>query len=403
MERRTFSIRFECKQQKAQKDGRAPVYAVITVNGKSERVQMDIKCYPTEFRSLERSRSDNNLRRMETKFIRDIEDIKTNLSMNGQEVTAYKIKDVYRNGYTKTSYTLQDLFNGFRKQKYEEDITPGTWKKYENAFNRFINYTGHRNEDEAVSVKHGDIQLYEAKMRRDKAETTTCKDMKNIKAFFAYGVANGKLISNPFGTIRIGHGIPENVTEYLTYNEIDILRNYKPLNERLNNVKTLFLWQCFTGQNYGDMTILTDGDVEQDENGRYYINKARYKKGKYGKQHFYHTYLFEDAVTIYKRYGCNLPLIALQNYNDYLQELIDLIPIKKKITSKSGRKSFACYLYNHLKITDLSIIKTMLGHENIRQTEEYVSVFKETVKETIQSARPETEEEKLLRATIRTN
>ncbi len=129
MERRTFSIRFECKAQKAQKDGRAPVYAVITVNGKSERVQMDIKCSPTEFRSLERSRSDNNIRRLEAKFIRDIEDIKTNLIMNGQEITAYKLKDIYRNCYSKTSYTLQDLHDGFMKQKFEEDITPGTWKK----------------------------------------------------------------------------------------------------------------------------------------------------------------------------------------------------------------------------------------------------------------------------------
>lgn len=143
--------------------------------------------------------------------------------------------------------------------------------------------------------------------------------------------------------------------------------------------------------------------MKQDETGRYYINKPRFKKGKYGKEHIYYTYLFEDAVTIYNRYGCNLPLIANTNYNLYLDELIKLTTIKKNITSKSGRKTFACYLYNHMKITDLSVIKTMLGHENVRQTEEYVAVFKETVKETVQSARPETAEEKLFRTTERLN
>ena len=388
-ERNTFAIRFECKSQKIQKDGRAPVLGIITINGKEARVQLPLKCKPADFRALLKSRSSNQVKRITDKFRVDVEEIRTTLHINEEPETAARIKDIYLNGYTKTSYTLQDLFDGFKQQKTSEDIQPHTWNKYENAFNGFLKDTGHSYTDEVSSIKPKDILLYEAKLRKRSADTTACKCMKNVKAFFSFAIAAGKSISNPFGTMRIGHGTPAKDTEYLTFDEISALKKVIITSDRLENVRTLFLWQCFTGQNYADLTILKKGDVQKDDKGRYHINKARYKRGKYGKEHFYDAYLYEDAIDIYEKYGEEGVyglLISPSKYNAYLGEIIKEAKIDKNITTKSGRKTYACYLYNTAKIRDLTIIQAMMGHESLRQTQEYIKVFQNTIAEAVQKS-----------------
>ena len=396
-ERNTFAVRFECKTANIQTDGKSPVYGIITINGKHTSVMLPLKCKPSDFKVLYKSRSSNHVKLITDKFKADVGQIRALLFANGEPETAARIKDIYKNGYTKTSYTLQDLLNAFKQQKIHEDIQPHTWNKYKNAFNAFLNDTGHSITDEVSSIKPKDILLYEAKLRKRSAETTACKCMKNVKAFFSYAVAAGKITSNPFGTMRIGHGTPEKDTEYLTFDEICALRKVIITSDRLENVRTLFLWQCFTGQNYADITILSDGDVKQNRDGNYHINKARYKRGKFGKEHVYDAYLYEDAIAIYKRYGENGikdMLIAPTNYNNYLAEIIKAAKIDKHITTKSGRKTYACYLYNSLEIRDLTIIQAMLGHENLRQTQEYIKVFQDTIADAVQKG---VEENKVLK------
>lgn len=404
MERKTFSTRTECKEAWTQKDGKAPVYGVITVNGKSTKVLLPIKCKPSEF-TKSKKQSGNVVKQICEKFASDIERIHATLTMNEELITAKRLKDIYQNGYVKESYTLNDLLSDFKKQKEHEDIQPHTWNKYENAFKDFMKETGHIESDEVSSVKTSDILLYEAKVRKKSAETTALKALKNVKAFFTHAVSKGKITANPYGTMRIGHGTPDKDTEYLEYNEICKLRNVSVTSDKLERVRTLFLWQCFTGQNYADMTILKAGDVQVDANGNYHINKARYKRGKYGKEHFYNAYLYEDAIDIYKRYGeegiVDL-LIAPSNYNEYLKELKNKAGITKHVTTKSGRKTYACYLYNTLGIHDLTVIQNMMGHENLRQTQEYCKVFEDTVAKTVQETMP-TETDIIIRTSKRIN
>lgn len=385
MERRTFSIRFECKKQKAQKDGRAPVYAVITVNGEAQHLKMDIKCKPADFRRLMNARSGSSVKSATDLFRADIEEIRNRLSMAGEKVTAKRLKDTYLNGYSRVT-TFKDIKMEFKKQKMEDDISDRTWGKYEKAFSYFLEDTGKSEDDDITEFKKSDVMLFEARQRKKFADTTACKNMKLVKALFSFAVASNATTVNPFGTKKIGHGNNEKDTEWLTYEEIEKIRDVNLDSERLNNVRTIFLFQCFSGLNYSDLYILQEGDVQQDEFGHYYIKKARYKTGKFGKEQIYTAYLFDDAIEIYKRYGITgfkRLLIALSNYNLYLGEIVEKAGIEKEITSKCGRKTYACFLYNTLNIKDLTIIQTMMGHTNLRQTEEYVRVFHDTLSSTI--------------------
>lgn len=380
-----LTITFACRESKAsKKTGEAPIECFVSVDGERERFSLPKKAFPNTFRTLYDSTEPNDINIFCKSVKSKINTIQTQLFVNSEPITAARIVDIYQNGAIKKSYTFKDMWNGFHKQKMDEGIEPHTWNKYNNVYELFLESTGHKETDEVSSATNADIQRYEATIRKKCADTTSCKMLKNLKAFFAYAVACGKLHVNPFGNKKIGHGTSEKGVDYLTYDEIQAFKAVEVSTDRLWNVRTVFLWQCFTGQNYSDMKILKEGDVQYDsKNDQYYIEKARYKTGRYGKEHYYKAVLFEDAIQIYQYYGEKLPLISQAKYNDYLDEIIKLTAIDKHITSKSGRKTYACYLTNTLGIDDYNVLRVMLGHENIRQTQEYVEVFKEKVLGTV--------------------
>lgn len=380
-----FSITFTCREHKISKrTGESPIECLVSVDGQRKRFTLPKKAIPKTFWAQYNDPTPNDINIFCKSVKSKLNAIQTQLYVQDEPITAARIVDIYQNGSVKKSYTLKDMWNGFHKQKMDEGVEPHTWNKYNNVYTLFLSSTGHKETDEVSSVTNADIQRYEAVIRKTCADTTSCKMLKNLKAFFAYAVSCGKITVNPFGNKKIGHGKSEKDVEYLTYDEIQVLKKTKLSTDRLWNVRTVFLWQCFTGQNYSDMRILEEGDVQYDsKNDQYYIEKARYKTGRFGKEHYYKAVLFEDAIQIYQYYGEKLPLISQAKYNDYLGEIIKLTDIDKHITSKSGRKTYACYLTNTVGIDDYNVLREMLGHENIRQTQEYVEVFKEKVLTTV--------------------
>lgn len=374
-----LSVFFACRQcNTSKKTGMAPVECFVTLEGIKKRFTLPLKKKPEDFKEQYTSSMPNELNTLCQCIVAKITKIYTTLLLDDDIITSARIVDIYLNGTTKRSFTLKELCIAFKQQKTAENIEPHTWNKYLNAYNEFLTVTKHHESDEVSSVSHADILRYEAAVRTTCAETTACKKLKNLKAFFAYGIACNKLQANPFAALKIGHGTRKEDVDFLTYKEIQQLKAARITDDRLEKVRDLFLWQSFTGQNYGDMKILEEGDVQLNEHGQHYIQKARFKTGKFGKQHIYTSVLFEDAVEIYKHYGVNLPLISPQKYNDYLSELIEKVGINKHITSKSGRKTYACYLFNQQNLSP-EMIQPMMGHENLRQTQEYIKVVADTV------------------------
>lgn len=402
MNYQTFAVRFECKSAKANKDGMSPVCVVVTINKEHSIIQTKQRAKASEFKKLITSRVANPVKNFCDNQRADIQKIYTTLlGIPNLTVTAKLVKECYVNGIDATLHnisqeknlTLQQLLEEFKKQKTEDNVLPSTWKKYENAWNKFLEQTEHKNTESAHSIKHSDVKLLEARCyNKLKMQETTVKKMeKNIKAVFAFGMAAGYLTTNPFGTMKIGKGDKEKPTEYLTYEEIEKVRAADLRCDRLDKVRDTFLFQCFTGLNISDLTILKPEDIQF--NGElYYIKKERYKRGKFGKKYTYTTILFEDAIDIYKVYKGKIPYISTQKYNEYLGEVMMAAGISKHITTKCGRTTFANYLLNRLHL-EIPIISKMLGHHSVKQTEEYLTLFDATVFDRLQEKGKETIEE----------
>lgn len=141
---------------------------------------------------------------------------------------------------------------------------------------------------------------------------------------------------------------------------------------RLDKVRDLFLFQCFTGLSYSDMANLRSDDFCVNKSGQIYIKKTRIKTGMR-----YVVVLLDDAVRIVKKYGFELPILSNQRYNSYLKEIQDICGIKKPLHTHIGRHTAATYLLN--KGVPVEAVAKILGHSDIKQTQHYAKLLDDSV------------------------
>lgn len=144
---------------------------------------------------------------------------------------------------------------------------------------------------------------------------------------------------------------------------------------RLEQVRDVFLFCCYTGLAYVDVLSLTSDDIIE-EDGQMWIRKARHKTNV-----MCHIPLIKPARDILAKYegvlaGLNkvLPVLSNQKMNAYLKEIAAIVGIEKDLTTHIARHTFATTvtLANHVSIENVS---KMLGHSSIRMTQHYARIL----------------------------
>jgi len=161
---------------------------------------------------------------------------------------------------------------------------------------------------------------------------------------------------------------------YLTQEELDAIEQKTFKIERLNLVRDMFLFQCYTGLAYSDMALLTNIDVKPGIDGNKWIIINRKKTDVRSA-----IPLLPKALMIIEKYDGKrngdelLPCYSIQKFNSYLEEIADLCGIQKNLTSHVGRRTFATTvaLSNWVSIETISKI---LGHSTTKITHQYAVV-----------------------------
>ena len=365
----TFAIRFYCRPAKVKKTtGQAPVEVSLIVRGDRQIWQLPKYCEPEKFKKL-KANSDIKIycHNVENK----LNEIYTSLTLSNDPISAFIIKDIYMNGASRYSYTLDKMFKDGLDFKLAEDVDPKLYRKYELSKDRFLELTEIDKNREAGSVKHSDILLFKSKLDKKFKPNSVEKEMQRTKFFFLLAFNNGKIKTNPFANITIKKPKSDNV--FLTQDEINIIRNLKITNDRYDRIRSTFLFMCYTGLEYADMEQLKPEDVKERDNGQLYIKKKRVKTGIE-----YTSILYEDAIYLWKLYDGKLPLCSNQKFNLYLKKIQEWSKIDKNITTLTARHSYATYLLNERKLP-LDIVSSMLGHTNTTQTKTYAKMLDTTI------------------------
>jgi len=214
-------------------------------------------------------------------------------------------------------------------------------------------------------------------------ENTAYKNMSTLRKYVRAAWKAGYMDEYPFDEWHIKR-TKANYT-YLTENEVKSLLNiYKAgsLEAKLHKTLEFFLFMCLSSLHVGDAKKLT---LEQftDCNFTYYRMKNRNRKPEPIVVPV-SSALNQLIINIagYRKKGLIFEqLPADQTMNEYLKMIAKRAGIEKNISHKTGRHTFATYFL--AKTKDLSALKDILGHSELRETLIYAHVLDESKQEGI--------------------
>ena len=171
---------------------------------------------------------------------------------------------------------------------------------------------------------------------------------------------------NPYDEFEVKKG-KSKAPVFLEENEIKLIKEFVPINEKLQHVKDMFIFQSFTGMAYIDMSEF-DKSKLVEVSGKTVIRSNRSKTDE-----SFITLLLPEAEQVLKRYNYQLPIMSNQKYNDYLKLLAAGAGIQKRLTTHTARHTFATYLLN--KDVPIESVSKAMGHSNIKMTEHYAKML----------------------------
>lgn len=153
--------------------------------------------------------------------------------------------------------------------------------------------------------------------------------------------------------------------------------------DRLTVVRDIFVFQCYTGLSYIDAIQLKWENIKEADDGSMWIMSNR-QKSKSSTD----IPLLPKALEIIAKYnndplclnnGTVLPMRSNQKMNEYLKEIAGLCEIYDPLNTHKARRTFASTITLNNGVS-IHVVKEMLGHYSVKQTEEYAITEQETIR-----------------------
>ena len=381
--RSTFRVLFFLKRDKQKANGNTPLFCRITVDGKEVRFSMktDVnpKCWNAKMgkacgrtnEAIDVNTLIDNTKSAIYKVYRELQERENN-------VTAEKVKNTFL-GIDIKHQNLLEMFekhNADIKKLIGISISQSTYDKYRITRNHLADFIKEWYDLSEISLKDinhkfiCDFEIFMLTSRRC-AANTTAKYIQLFKHIIIIAMKNGWIYKNPFTDYNIQ--IKSVDRGYLTQEEIETIMNQKFSTKRLERVRDVFIFCCFSGLSYIDVKSLSEEKIRTSLDGGLWI------MGKRGKTDVsYNVPLLDIPKMILKKYKNTLsdnrllPVINNQNTNAYLKEIGTLCSINKNLTFHLSRHTFATLTLS--KGVSIESVSKMLGHTNIQTTQHYARI-----------------------------
>jgi site-specific recombinase XerD len=391
MNRVTCNVLFLIRQAKTLKDGAAPIFARITVNGQRAEYSLQKTIEKSHWDSTKGrahgfSKSEKDLNSY-LDFIRSgILAKKRDLEEKAKDFTALELKNIYL-GIDQDSKTILEIFKEHNKKclgLINIDFAPGTVERYNTCYKHVEDFIKHQYKKDDLVLREitpmfiSDFEYY-LKVVRKCCHNTTTKYIKNFKKITRIAMANGWMKSDPFSNVKFH--LDDVDIDFLDEKELTALMKKDFQNARLQLVKDIYLFCCFTGLAFIDVKSLVYSDME-NRDGQLWIKKRRQKT-----KNWCHVPLLVPAVQLMEKYknhpvckqkGCVLPVLSNQKMNAYLKEIADLSGINKKLSTHTARHTFATTVTLANQVS-MEVVSKMLGHSSINMTKKYARVVDDLI------------------------
>ena len=275
--------------------------------------------------------------------------------------------------------TLMQLFekhNGDVAKQVGVSVGKATLQKYnvcKRHFSEFLEKQYKRSDLKLTELTYVVIREFDLYLRTEVGQNanTATKTMKTFKTITLLGQKMGVLLHDPFMNHRF-HIEPVN-RGFLTDEEI-LLIAHKQINiPRLELIRDIFIFSCFTGLAYIDVSNLTPDHIVTLGDKQWIMTQRQKTSVEIN------VLLLDILKAIIAKYGGKtyrngklFPMLTNQKTNSYLKEIADICGIKKNLTFHLARHTFATMSLS--KGVPMESVSKMLGHTNIRTTQIYARI-----------------------------
>ena len=389
----TFSVIFYLRRDRKKRDGTCPVMCRITIDGIDTRfnTKLHVQLSKWDVNANKVSGINPESRNLNAR----LDDIKASLHRIYHDlqrfdiVTPEKIKGEFL-GLDESGETILKLFD-----KHNEDVasmvgiskSAATLQKYNVTRKHVANFIKKKYRVSDMAVKSindmflRDFEVYLLTQERV-SHNTMAKFMQFFKRIIILARNNGLIVHDPFANYKIQ--LKKVDRGYLTEQEMNKIIQKKFPTKRLEQVRDIFIFSCFTGLAYIDVKELTKNHIRISFDGNIWIMTKRHKT-----KVNVNVPLMDIPKKILQKYEGELPddkilpVLSNQKMNAYLKEIGDVCGITKNLTFHLARHTFATTV-TLSKGIPIETVSKMLGHTNIQTTQIYARITNDKISKDMQ-------------------
>ncbi|MCS4165140.1 site-specific integrase [Sphingobacterium sp. BIGb0116] len=383
---KSFGLLFFLKKTKFSKGTERLLYGRITINGISKEFSTKRNWYKDRWnqganRATGNKEDAKSINHYLDALVSKIYEVKRELIANGEDVTTENLFDLLFGNTDDRKFILQifQAENAKMKALEGKGYAIGTIKRFETSLSHtreFIQWKYNCNDIEIRKLDYEFVKEYDfwLKTVRNCSQNTASKYIGNFKKIVLHCIKSGWLRKDPFHQFKLLR--KEVIKEFLTEHELESLMKKIFSIKRLEIVRDIFAFSCFTGLAYTDVNKLIHSQFFIGVDGKKWISYKRTKTLSLTK-----VPLLNPAIQLIEKYTIEaftlddkvFPCFSNQKMNAYLKEIADLCGINKILTFHMARHTFATTVTLTNRVP-LETVSKMMGHKSLKQTQHYAKI-----------------------------
>lgn len=390
-ERETMSILFFIKKTKLLKNGEAPICLRLTLNKQIAEIRIKRSILvnrwsPAKGCALGKDRVAKELNSYLDAIRLKMHQIHRELVLDmSAPVTANAIINRYCGNDVKMLLEVFEDHNDKCRALIGKEYVEGTVRKFDTTLlylKQFLKQRYRKDDIPLPEINQEFVRDFEFFLKTEKScqNNSALKHIKNFRKVIRIAIGNDWIKRDPFFGLRFK--AEEVNVDFLSNDELKRIRQKKITIPRLERIRDIFVFCCFTGLAFVDVSQLTTGDLIKDAQGNMWIRKMRQKT-----KEMCNIPLLSAAKEILEKYkdfastnakGLLLPVSSNQKTNAYLKEIADICGIKKKLTTHVARHTAATVVFLANRVSMENVAK-ILGHANLNMTRHYAKVLDQSI------------------------
>jgi integrase len=398
--RTNMNLLFYLKKRQSYQCGPVVIYLRFTVDGHRAEVSTGKACEPLRWnaqagRAIGTKEDIRVLNAYLDKLQAQAQAHHQLMSAGEETVTAETLKNRFI-GKLEKAHTLVTVFedhNDKMESLLGQEFEKSTLQRYKTCLmhtKAFLKLQYNISDIPISKINFAFLNDFEYYLRsvRKCGNNSAIKYIKNLGKIVRICLGNGWLAVDPY--LNYKPKVKTVHREVLTKEELLRMRKKKFDIERLQVVRDIFLFCCYTGLSYVDVHKLKRSELVKGIDGDLWIYTSRQKTDTLSR-----IPVLPVALSIIQDYDEHpqcivndtlLPVMSNQKLNAYLKEIAVLCKITKLLTFHIARHTFATTVTLNNGVPIESVAK-MMGHTSIKTTQIYAKVMDHKVSEDMQVLR----------------